>query len=144
MSVLQQPEAVAPDFGEQVGDILAMLDGSYEIDGVDAHATPGERAGLTPWVFGSSKGQSAQVAGARGLPFVASYHITPATALEAIDVYRSLVPTVGRAVRAVCGGVRRHRGGRRLRHRAASGLQLRPLGVLDPRLRRCHSLSEPR
>ena len=45
-----------------------MLDGSYEIDGVDAHAVPGERAGLTPWVFGSSKGQSAQVAGARGLP----------------------------------------------------------------------------
>jgi alkanesulfonate monooxygenase SsuD/methylene tetrahydromethanopterin reductase-like flavin-dependent oxidoreductase (luciferase family) len=89
MSVLQQPEAVAPDFGEQVGDILAMLDGSYEIDGVDAHATPGERAGLTPWVFGSSKGQSAQVAGARGLPFVASYHITPATALDAIDVYRA-------------------------------------------------------
>ena len=89
MSVLQQPEAVAPDFGDQVGDILAMLDGSYEIDGVDAHATPGERAGLTPWVFGSSKGQSAQVAGARGLPFVASYHITPATALEAIDVYRA-------------------------------------------------------
>src|ERR1700742_4193013 len=89
MSVLQQPEAVAPDFGQQVGDILAMLDGSYEIDGVDAHATPGERAGLTPWVFGSSKGQSAQVAGARGLPFVASYHITPATALDAIDVYRA-------------------------------------------------------
>jgi alkanesulfonate monooxygenase SsuD/methylene tetrahydromethanopterin reductase-like flavin-dependent oxidoreductase (luciferase family) len=89
MSVLQQPEAVTPDFAEQVGDILALLDGSYEIDGVDAHATPGERAGLTPWVFGSSKGQSAQVAGARGLPFVASYHITPATALDAIDAYRA-------------------------------------------------------
>jgi alkanesulfonate monooxygenase SsuD/methylene tetrahydromethanopterin reductase-like flavin-dependent oxidoreductase (luciferase family) len=89
MSVLQQPEAVPPDFAEQVNDILAMLDGSYEIDGVDAHATPGENAGLTPWVFGSSKGQSAQVAGARGLPFVASYHITPATALDAIDVYRN-------------------------------------------------------
>src|SRR5262249_37337271 len=28
-------------------------------------------------------------AGARGLPFVASYHITPATALEAIDAYRA-------------------------------------------------------
>jgi luciferase family oxidoreductase group 1 len=66
-----------------------MLDGSYDIDGVDAHAVPGERAGLTPWIFGSSKGQSAQVAGARGLPFVASYHITPATALEAIDAYRA-------------------------------------------------------
>ncbi len=89
MSVLQQPEAVAPDFVQQVSDILAMLDGSYEIDGVDAHATPGELAGLTPWVFGSSKGQSAQVAGARGLPFVASYHITPATALDAIDAYRA-------------------------------------------------------
>ena len=29
MSVLQQPEAITPDFAEQVGDILAMLDGSY-------------------------------------------------------------------------------------------------------------------
>lgn len=89
MSVLQQPEAVSPDFAQQVGEILAMLDGSYDIDGVAAHAVPGDRAGLTPWVFGSSKGQSAQVAGARGLPFVASYHITPATALDAIDAYRA-------------------------------------------------------
>ena len=89
LSVLQQPEAVAPDFADQVDDILAMLDGSYLIGDVDAHATPGERSGLTPWVFGSSKGQSAQVAGARGLPFVASYHITPATALDAVDVYRA-------------------------------------------------------
>ena len=89
MAVLQQPEAVAPDFGEQVGDILAMLDGTYQAHGVDAHAVPGEGSGLIPWVFGSSKGQSAQVAGARGLPFVASYHITPATALDAIDAYRA-------------------------------------------------------
>ena len=89
MSVLQQPEAVAPDFGQQVADILAMLDGSYQIDGVEAHAVPGEGAGLIPWVFGSSKGQSAQVAGSHGLPFVASYHITPATALDAIDAYRA-------------------------------------------------------
>ncbi|HYJ56683.1 MAG TPA: LLM class flavin-dependent oxidoreductase [Mycobacterium sp.] len=89
MSVLQQPEAVAPDFGDQVDDILAMLDGRYQIDGTDAHPVPGEGAQLTPWVFGSSKGQSAQVAGANGLPFVASYHITPATALDAIEVYRA-------------------------------------------------------
>ena len=89
MSVLQQPEAVAPDFAEQVGDILAMIDGSYVIGDVDAHATPGEGTALTPWVFGSSKGQSAQVAGSRGLPFVASYHITPATALDAVDAYRA-------------------------------------------------------
>jgi alkanesulfonate monooxygenase SsuD/methylene tetrahydromethanopterin reductase-like flavin-dependent oxidoreductase (luciferase family) len=88
MSVLQQPEAVSPDFGDQVADILAMLAGTYEVDGVDAAAVPGAGSALTPWIFGSSKGQSARVAAARGLPFVASYHITPATALEAVDVYR--------------------------------------------------------
>jgi len=89
MAALQQPEAQSPDFDDQVGDILAMLDGSYHADGVESHVAPGEGATLTPWVFGSSKGQSAQVAGARGLPFVASYHITPATALDAIEVYRN-------------------------------------------------------
>jgi luciferase family oxidoreductase group 1 len=88
MSVLQQPEAVSPDFGDQVSDILAMVNGTYQPDGVESHVVPGERAALVPWVFGSSKGQSAQVAGAHGLPFVASYHITPGTALEAVDVYR--------------------------------------------------------
>ena len=89
MSILQQPEAVSPDFADQVRDILAMLHGCYRVKDYDVHAVPGERSGLTPWVFGSSKGQSAQVAGAHGLPFVASYHITPATALEAIDAYRA-------------------------------------------------------
>src|SRR4029079_919067 len=51
MSVLQQPEAVAPDFADQVDDILALLDGSYGIayqgGTVDAHATPGEQSALT-------------------------------------------------------------------------------------------------
>ncbi len=87
-SVLQQPDATAPDFGDQVADIIAMLEGTYQVDGVETHVTPGERADLWPWVFGSSKGQSARVAAKFGLPFVASYHITPATALEAVDVYR--------------------------------------------------------
>lgn len=89
MSTLQQPDAVAPDFAEQVDDILALLRGDYRVQGFDAHAVPGEQSALTPWIFGSSKGQSARVAGERGLPFVASYHITPATALDAIDAYRS-------------------------------------------------------
>jgi alkanesulfonate monooxygenase SsuD/methylene tetrahydromethanopterin reductase-like flavin-dependent oxidoreductase (luciferase family) len=87
-SVLQQPEANAPDFADQVADILAMLDGSFRVGDVEVHAVPGEGAALRPWVFGSSKGQSARVAAKFGLPFVASYHITPATALEAVDVYR--------------------------------------------------------
>jgi len=89
MAILQQPEAVAPDFAEQVGDIIAMLSGTYRVDGMDVHAVPGEGAALTPWIFGSSKGRSAAVAGALGLPFVASYHLTPGTALEAIDAYRN-------------------------------------------------------
>ena len=88
LSVLQQPEAVTPDFADQVADILAMLGGSYTVDEVESHVVPGEGTSLRPWVFGSSKGESARVAGALGLPFVASYHITPATALEAVDVYR--------------------------------------------------------
>jgi len=88
-SVLQQPDANAPDFGDQVADILALIDGTFRVDGVEAHATPGEGSALRPWVFGSSKGQSAQVAAANGLPFVASYHITPATALDAIELYRN-------------------------------------------------------
>lgn len=89
MSVLQQPEAVAPDFDRQVDDILNLVRGGYCVDGVTARAVPGEGTGLTPWVFGSSAGQSARVAGERGLPFVASYHITPATALDAVDAYRA-------------------------------------------------------
>lgn len=88
-ALLQQPGAVAPDFADQLADILAMIDGTHTASGFDVHATPGERSGLRPWVFGSSKGQSAQVAGALGLPFVAAYHIAPATALEAIAAYRS-------------------------------------------------------
>jgi alkanesulfonate monooxygenase SsuD/methylene tetrahydromethanopterin reductase-like flavin-dependent oxidoreductase (luciferase family) len=89
MSVLQQPGAATPDFADQVADILAMLAGTYAADGVQSHVVPGERATLSPWVFGSSKGQSAEVAGARGLPFVASYHITPGTALAAVEAYRA-------------------------------------------------------
>lgn len=87
--LLQQPGAVAPDFADQLTDILAMVNGTYTVSGFDVHAVPGEGSGLTPWIFGSSKGQSAQVAGELGLPFVASYHITPATALDAIGAYRN-------------------------------------------------------
>lgn len=89
LSTLQQPEAVAPDFGEQVADILALLNGTFRVDGFDAHASPGEDTALRPWVFGTSSGQSARVAGSLGLPSVAAYHIVPATALEAVEAYRN-------------------------------------------------------
>lgn len=88
-SALTQPCAQPADFADQVADIEAMLDGTYAVDGHRLRAVPGEHAQLTPWIFGSTKGQSAEVAGARGLPFVASYHITPGTALDAITAYRN-------------------------------------------------------
>lgn len=88
-SALAQPCAQPPDFADQLADIEAMLAGTYTVNGHDLHAVPGEHARLTPWIFGSTKGQSAEVAGARGLPFVASYHITPGTALDAITAYRN-------------------------------------------------------
>lgn len=87
-SVLTQPSAEPPDFADQIADIEALIDGSYTVDGHELHAVPGEHGQLTAWIFGSTRGQSAQVAGARGLPFVASYHITPGTALDAIAAYR--------------------------------------------------------
>ena len=88
-SVLAQPCAQPPDFADQLADIEAMLEGTYTVNGHELHAVPGEHTQLTPWIFGSTRGQSAEVAGARGLPFVASYHITPGTALDAITAYRN-------------------------------------------------------
>jgi alkanesulfonate monooxygenase SsuD/methylene tetrahydromethanopterin reductase-like flavin-dependent oxidoreductase (luciferase family) len=88
--LLQQPAAESPDFAEQVDDLFHLLRGTYvSADGYDAHAIPGEGADLQVWILGSSAGQSAQVAGALGLPFAANYHVSPATVLEAVEGYRS-------------------------------------------------------
>ncbi|QTI68407.1 LLM class flavin-dependent oxidoreductase [Gordonia polyisoprenivorans] len=88
--VLTQPGAQTPDFAEQVADIAALLEGTYRSpSGFELHAVPGEGADVELWIFGSSKGQSAQVAGARGLPFVANYHVSPGTTLEAVQAYRA-------------------------------------------------------
>ncbi|GIJ58576.1 LLM class flavin-dependent oxidoreductase [Virgisporangium aurantiacum] len=89
-SLLQQPGAESPDFADQVDDIIALLAGTYvSADGLDAHAVPGEGADLDLWILGSSGGQSAQVAGERGLPFAANYHVAPSAVLEAVEAYRA-------------------------------------------------------
>jgi alkanesulfonate monooxygenase SsuD/methylene tetrahydromethanopterin reductase-like flavin-dependent oxidoreductase (luciferase family) len=88
-AVLQQPGAQSPDYGAQVGDILALLAGTFRADGIDLHAVPGEGADVEIWILGSSGGQSAEVAGERGLPFVANYHVSPAAVLEAVEAYRA-------------------------------------------------------
>jgi alkanesulfonate monooxygenase SsuD/methylene tetrahydromethanopterin reductase-like flavin-dependent oxidoreductase (luciferase family) len=89
-SLLQQPKAESPDYGEQVDDILALLRGDYRShDGLEAHAVPGEGAEVEVWILGSSGGQSASVAGANSLRFAANYHVSPAGVLEAVDGYRA-------------------------------------------------------
>jgi alkanesulfonate monooxygenase SsuD/methylene tetrahydromethanopterin reductase-like flavin-dependent oxidoreductase (luciferase family) len=89
-TLLQLPGAQPQDYGEQVGDVLALLRGTYRsADGVEAHVIPGEGADVQVWILGSSGGQSAEVAGANGLRFAANYHVSPGTVLEAAEGYRA-------------------------------------------------------
>jgi alkanesulfonate monooxygenase SsuD/methylene tetrahydromethanopterin reductase-like flavin-dependent oxidoreductase (luciferase family) len=88
--LLQLPGAESQNYTEQVDDVLALLSGTFRsADGVEAHVIPGEGAGVQVWILGSSGGESAQVAGARGLRFAANYHVSPANVLEAVDGYRA-------------------------------------------------------
>jgi alkanesulfonate monooxygenase SsuD/methylene tetrahydromethanopterin reductase-like flavin-dependent oxidoreductase (luciferase family) len=88
--LLTLPNAEPQDYGEQVDDILALLHGNYaSAEGVTARAVPGEGAPVQVWVLGSSGGESAQVAGKKGLRFAANYHVSPATVLEAVAGYRA-------------------------------------------------------
>jgi alkanesulfonate monooxygenase SsuD/methylene tetrahydromethanopterin reductase-like flavin-dependent oxidoreductase (luciferase family) len=88
--LLQLPGAEPQNYTEQVDDVLALWRGTFRsADGVEAHAVPGEQAGVQIWILGSSGGESAQVAGERGLRFAANYHVSPATVLEAVDCYRA-------------------------------------------------------
>ena len=88
--LLQLPNAEPQRYTEQVGDILALIAGTYRSrEGEEAHVVPGEGAALQVWILGSSGGESAEVAGDRGLRFAANYHVSPATVLEAVDGYRA-------------------------------------------------------
>lgn len=89
LQLLQQPSAETPEYDEQVDDVLALLAGTYERDGAEAHIVPGEGAPIDVWILGSSGGESAEVAGARGLPFAANYHVSPSSVLEAVESYRA-------------------------------------------------------
>jgi alkanesulfonate monooxygenase SsuD/methylene tetrahydromethanopterin reductase-like flavin-dependent oxidoreductase (luciferase family) len=89
-TLLQLPGAESQDYTEQVGDILALLSGTYKSpEGAEAHIVPGEGADLEVWILGSSGGESAEVAGANGLRFAANYHVSPATVIEAVEGYRA-------------------------------------------------------
>jgi alkanesulfonate monooxygenase SsuD/methylene tetrahydromethanopterin reductase-like flavin-dependent oxidoreductase (luciferase family) len=88
--LLQLPHAEPQNYTEQVGDVLALIAGTYRSpEGEEAHVVPGEGAALEIWILGSSGGESAEVGGANGLRFAANYHVSPATVLEAVDGYRA-------------------------------------------------------
>ena len=89
-TLLQLPHAESQNYTEQVGDVLALMAGTYRSpEGEEAHVVPGEGAAVQVWILGSSGGESAEVAGERGLRFAANYHVSPATVLEAVDGYRA-------------------------------------------------------
>jgi alkanesulfonate monooxygenase SsuD/methylene tetrahydromethanopterin reductase-like flavin-dependent oxidoreductase (luciferase family) len=88
--LLMLPGAEPQDYTEQIDDVLALLAGTFtSAAGVEAHVIPGEGARVQVWILGSSGGESAQVAGERGLRFAANYHVSPATVLAAVDGYRA-------------------------------------------------------
>jgi alkanesulfonate monooxygenase SsuD/methylene tetrahydromethanopterin reductase-like flavin-dependent oxidoreductase (luciferase family) len=96
-ALLRQPGAEVPDFTAQVNDIQAFLAGTWRSaeSGIALEAVPGTGADAQVWILGSSAGQSAQVAGALGLPFAANYHVSPATILDAVAAYRdAFIPGV--------------------------------------------------
>jgi alkanesulfonate monooxygenase SsuD/methylene tetrahydromethanopterin reductase-like flavin-dependent oxidoreductase (luciferase family) len=95
-TLLQLPHAQPQNYADQVGDVLALIAGSYRsADGEEAHVVPGEGAALQVWILGSSGGESAEVAGQRGLRFAANYHVSPATVIEAVEGYRAAFKDTG-------------------------------------------------
>jgi luciferase family oxidoreductase group 1 len=89
-ALLQLPGAQSQNYTEQIDDILALIADTYHSDdGGEAHVVPGAGANLQIWILGSSGGESAAVAGSRGLRFAANYHVAPAAVLEATDAYRA-------------------------------------------------------
>lgn len=90
LELIRQPGAQAPDYARVVDTVLGLIEGTHRTsDDVEVHATPGEGAAVETWVLGSSGGESADVAGARGLPFAANYHVSPSTVLDAVFGYRA-------------------------------------------------------
>lgn len=87
--LLQQAGAEAPDYDEQVDEVQRLLEGRYQLGDATAQAVPGQGASIELWIMGSSGGESARVAGSRGLPFGANYHVSPGTVLEAVASYRA-------------------------------------------------------
>jgi luciferase family oxidoreductase group 1 len=86
-ALLQQPGAEVPEYADQIEQLLALLQGTYESAAGEVRVVPGQHAGVQVWILGSSGGQSAVVAGHHGLRFAANYHVSPGSVLEAVEGY---------------------------------------------------------
>ena len=83
------PDQEPPDYGREVGEILAYFAGTARGPrGEPLHVTPAEGADVDVVVLGSTPGESARVAGEYGLPFAVSYHLVPHLVLDAVAAYR--------------------------------------------------------
>lgn len=143
MGLLQQPEAVSPDFAEQVDDILALLDGTYRAGNCDVHAVPGKEADCGP---GSLAAPAAKAHAWPGRGVTVRREL-PHHAGDRPGSDRGLprhVRAVGGAAAALRGGVGGYRGRRRHRHRQTAGRRVRSLGLFDPNGCRRHALPEAR
>lgn len=88
-ALLKQPGAEPEPFTEQLTAILDLVAGRHRTaDGVPVVAVAASAGRPQVWVLGSSAGESAQAAGALGLPFATNYHVSPAGVLEAAQAYR--------------------------------------------------------
>lgn len=84
------PASGGPSFGEQVDTVLDLLAGTFTSSSdVPLQAHPGTGADLQVWLFGSTGGTTAAVAGERGLRFGANYHVAPQGVLDAARAYRA-------------------------------------------------------
>lgn len=88
--LLLQPGAQLPEYQEFLDQLLGLLRHTTEVDGVALpEATPQTRGTPQVWVLGSSAGESAKLAGQRGLRFGANYHVAPTNVTDAVDHYRA-------------------------------------------------------
>lgn len=83
-------------FRDELEVVLGLQAGTYtDADGVPHVSATVQGTDAELWVLASSGGESAEVAGALGLPLVANYHVSPATILETVASYRAaFVPGV--------------------------------------------------
>ena len=83
-------EPAPDDFGEQLVELLALLDGSFARDHLFAALPallPGRPEAPVPWLLGSSP-QSAIWAGELGLPYAYADFINPGAGVELVGLYR--------------------------------------------------------